>query len=132
MTPVLSGTEISEHTQWNWEYHVAQKTVVTLVDDLDGGSAEETVSFALDGTAYEIDLSTANAARLRDELAEWVGHARKAGRQAAVKAGTKRKSAGPLVDPAAVRAWAKGRGISVNVRGRVPASVVEQFIAAGN
>jgi hypothetical protein len=113
---------------------VAQKTVVTLVDDLDGGSAAETVAFALDGTAYEIDLSAENAARLRDAFAEWVGHARKAGRQGAAGrvAGRRKSAPGPLVDPAAVRAWAKGRGIAVNVRGRVPASVVEQFIAAGN
>jgi hypothetical protein len=54
---------------------VASKTVVELFDDLDGGRADETVSFALDGVDYEIDLSTANAAALRDVLAEFIGHA---------------------------------------------------------
>jgi hypothetical protein len=54
---------------------VASKTVVELFDDLDGGRADETVSFALDGVDYEIDLSAANAAALRDALAEFVSHA---------------------------------------------------------
>jgi hypothetical protein len=114
--------------------HVAQKTIVTLVDDLDGGEASETVSFALDGTSYEIDLSEANAKALRDSLASWVGHARKAGRSSLPKVPVrgKRAASGPLVDPAAVRAWARSNNVSVNERGRVPASVVEQFIAAGN
>lgn len=54
---------------------MASKTVVELFDDLDGGRADETVSFALDGVDYEIDLSTANAAVLRDVLTEFIGHA---------------------------------------------------------
>ena len=56
---------------------MASKTVVELVDDLDGGRAEETVQFALDGTDYEIDLSAENAAKLRAALATFVGHAKK-------------------------------------------------------
>jgi hypothetical protein len=56
---------------------VASKTVVELFDDLDGGRADETVIFALDGVEYEIDLSTANAATLRDGLAEYIGHGHK-------------------------------------------------------
>lgn len=54
---------------------MASKTVVELFDDLDGGRADETVSFALDGVDYEIDLSSANAAQLRHTLAEYVSHA---------------------------------------------------------
>jgi hypothetical protein len=54
---------------------VASKTVVELFDDLDGGRADETVRFALDGVEYEIDLSRTNAAALRDVLAEFVAHA---------------------------------------------------------
>ncbi len=56
---------------------MAQRTRVVLVDDLDGGPAAETVRFALDGAAYEIDLSEQHAAQLRDDLARWVGHARR-------------------------------------------------------
>lgn len=56
---------------------MAQRTRVVLLDDLDGGPAAETVSFALDGVGYEIDLSEEHAAQLRDDLARWVGHARR-------------------------------------------------------
>ena len=45
---------------------MAQKVQVILVDDIDGGAADETVSFSLDGVSYEIDLSTKNAASFRD------------------------------------------------------------------
>lgn len=54
---------------------MATRTVVTLVDDVDGGVAEESLSFGLDGVEYEIDLSRTNAAALRDVLAEFVAHA---------------------------------------------------------
>lgn len=54
---------------------MASKTVVELFDDLDGGRADETVSFALDGVEYEIDLSTANATALRNAMAEFIRHA---------------------------------------------------------
>jgi nucleoid-associated protein Lsr2 len=60
---------------------VASKTVVELFDDLDGGRADETVKFALDGVEYEIDLSTANAASLRDTLAVYIGHAHRPARR---------------------------------------------------
>ena len=54
---------------------MASKTVVELFDDLDGGRADETVRFALDGVEYEIDLSVTHAAKLRDMLAVYIGHA---------------------------------------------------------
>ena len=58
---------------------MAQQRKIELTDDLDGPDvpAVETVAFALDGASYEIDLSAANAARLREALATWVGHARR-------------------------------------------------------
>ena len=58
---------------------MAQRVQIILEDDYDGGVAEETVSFGLDGAEYEIDLSAKNAANLRDALAPWLGHARKTG-----------------------------------------------------
>src|SRR5258707_13797954 len=58
---------------------MAQKGQVLLVDDLDGGEASETVSFSLDGTAYESDLSPENPGKLRKDLAQHVDHARKGG-----------------------------------------------------
>ena len=58
---------------------MAQRVEVTLVDDIDGGKASETVTFSLDGVTYEIDLSDKNARKLRDDFANWTGHARRSG-----------------------------------------------------
>ena len=58
---------------------MAQRVQVLLVDDIDGSAAAETVSFSLDGVSYEIDLTAAHAKKLRDDLASWVGHARRSG-----------------------------------------------------
>ena len=110
---------------------MAQRVQIILEDDYDGGTADETVSFALDGTEYEIDLSDENAAEMREELSRYVDAARKVtggGRRSAPVA--KPTYAG--YDPAAVRAWAAGQGIEVNARGRIKADVVERFRAAGN
>ena len=58
---------------------MVQKMTVVLEDDVDGTAAAETVAFALDGVSYDIDLSHANAEKLRAALAPWVGHARRVG-----------------------------------------------------
>ena len=73
---------------------MAQKVQVLLVDDLDGGEASETVTFALDGSNYEIDLSGKNASELRDAFAKYVGAARKAGRTATSSGRSARRSGG--------------------------------------
>jgi hypothetical protein len=67
---------------------VAQKVQVLLVDDLDGGAAEQTVTFALDGVSYEIDLNDKHAAELREAFATWIGHARKVTGRAASRCRT--------------------------------------------
>ncbi|MGA3214664.1 MAG: Lsr2 family protein [Acidimicrobiales bacterium] len=59
---------------------MAQTIVVRLIDDIDGSEADETVSFALDGRAYEIELSRKNAANLRKMLAPYIEKGRTAGR----------------------------------------------------
>lgn len=101
---------------------MAQRVQVLLVDDIDGGDASETVSFALDGVSYEIDLSDTNAARLRDDLASWVGHARRAGGQRKaprrVPGGVPRRS-----DLSEIREWARQNGHKVSDRGRISAAV---------
>ncbi|GAB3277868.1 Lsr2 family protein [Actinocorallia lasiicapitis] len=111
---------------------MARETIVRLVDDLDGGAADEAVSFALDGVAYEIDLSTENAKKLRDSLAQFVEHSRKAGsvKRAGRGVGRPARGTSSRERSADIRAWAKGQGIKVNERGRIPASVVEQYEAA--
>jgi hypothetical protein len=105
---------------------VAQKTVVELVDDLDGGEADETVTFAIDGVDFMIDLSTENASRLRDTLAEYVGHARRTGgrkgRSQAVSNGTNGKP-----DTQAIREWARSQGEAVAERGRISHDLLVRF-----
>jgi D-serine deaminase-like pyridoxal phosphate-dependent protein len=107
------------------ETGMAQKTTVTLEDDLDGGPAAETVRFAFGGTAYEIDLNKKNARAFRKQLAPFVEHARKAGRgQRRPRTRSTRQRSGEI------RVWAKEQGITVSERGRIPASVVEQYQTA--
>jgi hypothetical protein len=107
---------------------MATKVTVTLEDDLNGGPADETLWFGLDGTEYEIDLNKKNARAFRKQLAPFIEHARKAGR------GQRRRSAHTSPGHERVgdiRAWANAQGIAVSGRGRIPASVVEQYETAG-
>lgn len=109
---------------------MAQKVTVQLVDDLDGGPADETVSFSLDGVAYEIDLSSANAGALRDAFASYVGHARRVGgRSGAGRSGGSgaRRRTGGDNRTAQIREWARANGHKVNERGRIPATVIEAY-----
>nr|WP_281168161.1 Lsr2 family protein [Sporichthya polymorpha] len=103
---------------------MAQKTLVILEDDLDGGEAAETVSFSLDGVAYEIDLSAKNAAKLRDAMALYVGSARRVGGRAARGKAKARTGNARTAD---IREWARTNGLDVSERGRIPASIVEQY-----
>ena len=104
---------------------MAQRVVVTLSDDIDGGEASETVSFGLDGKYYEIDLNSDNAKKLRGVLAPYV----EAGRKRSKSGKTyRRTSVAP--DPTAVRAWARSHGYDVPPRGRIPKKVYEAFNAA--
>jgi hypothetical protein len=104
---------------------MAQKVHIVLVDDIDGSDAEETVTFGLDGATYEIDLNSANGAKLREALASYVGHARKVGG----RRGT-RKAAGSGPSAAEIRAWARSNGYDVPDRGRVSADVRQAYDAA--
>jgi Lsr2 len=101
---------------------MAQKVTVTMTDDIDGAEAAGTVSFRIDGTSYEIDLSKKNAAALRRVFTPYIDHARRAPRGA--RAGRLARSRQRSPD---VRAWAKSQGIQVSERGRIPASVVSQY-----
>lgn len=113
---------------------MAQKHIVQLIDDIDGGEANETVAFGLDGAQYEIDLSSKNAAKLRDALAVYVASARRAGRGSrAAGAGTGRRAARPArsdrEQTQAIREWARKNGHKVGDKGRIPASVLEAYHA---
>ena len=123
---------------------MAQKTIVTLVDDLTGEEAEDisTVEFALDGVTYEIDLDEKNSSKLRDALADYVAAARRTGGRRASN-GRRRSSGGAgtgtprATSPGGydretskqIREWAKGQGFEVSDRGRVPNNVVEAWEA---
>lgn len=105
---------------------MAQKVTVTLVDDLTGRKADETVVFGLDGKSYEIDLSDKNAQTLRDALAEYVKAGRKTGRISSGR-GKSRSTGSGSSDTSEVRAWAKKNGYDVNERGRIPADIREAY-----
>ncbi|MEE1929859.1 Lsr2 family protein [Streptomyces sp. TRM 70351] len=105
---------------------MAQRVVVSLSDDLEGGEAAETVAFGLDGKTYEIDLSTANARKLRVALAPYV----RAGRKRSTSGRTYHHTA-VAPDPQTVRAWAQSNGYEVPARGRIPKRVYEAFAEAG-
>lgn len=112
---------------------MAQRTTVQLVDDLDGGPADETLAFGLDGRSYEIDLSDVNAKQLRDSLEQYIGAARKTGgRLAAGKPNTGGSRPGRNPESSAIREWATRNGHQVNGRGRIPRHVVDAYHAAGN
>ena len=107
---------------------MAQKVDVVLEDDLTGGPAEQTIRFAFEGTDYEIDLNAKNAAKFSKQLAPYLAHARRAGRAQArrpARTAFSRQRSGDI------RAWAHEHGLAVSERGRIPASVVEQYNAAG-
>ncbi|MBO3674143.1 Lsr2 family protein [Streptomyces sp. 4503] len=106
---------------------MAQKVQVLLVDDLDGGEADETVTFSLDGKSYEIDLTTNNADKLRDALEPYTKGGRRTGGRASGGRGKARAASGGSQDTAKIRAWAKENGYEVNDRGRVPATVREAY-----
>lgn len=111
---------------------MAKKVTVTLVDDFDGeAAADETVEFGLDGVTYEIDLSSKNAKKLRDELKVWVEKGRRVGGRRRGRGGSGRgRAAMDREQSAAIREWARRNGHNVSTRGRIPADVIDAFHAA--
>jgi Lsr2 len=102
-----------------------KRTLVELIDDLDGGTADETVTLGLDGKLFELDLSERNAKKLRTLLEPYVAGGRRVVRRSQVRS-THR------YDTAAVRKWAASNGVDIAKRGRIPREVLSQFQAAGN
>ena len=124
---------------------MAQQVNIRFVDDLDGSDAAGTVAFALDGRAYEIDLSDDNAARLRESLASFITAARSGSgatnyrrgqkatpRTTAPKMTASSTTPAPLdrAQTGAIRAWARQNGHQVSDRGRISKTVVDAFQAA--
>lgn len=110
---------------------MAKHTTVTLVDDLDGGPADEQVQFSVDGRSYEIDLSSKNAEKLRKSLAPYVSAARRgSGRGASGSSSSNGSSASERAVNRAVREWAVAQGMKISERGRIPSSVLEAYHGA--
>ncbi|WP_433065914.1 histone-like nucleoid-structuring protein Lsr2 [Dactylosporangium sp. CS-033363] len=116
---------------------MARRVIHELIDDLDGGLADESLSFGLDGVQFTIDLSAKNAAELRDVLAPFVAAATKLGRTpAAAPVPTRGGRIRPVLSARAereqnraIREWAQGKGLEVSDRGRIRADIVERFHA---
>src|ERR1700691_5644857 len=112
---------------------MAQKVQTLFIDDIDGGEAEGTVRFALDGTEYEIDLNAKHTEELRSALGQYVTHARKVGgaaRRARGAAGRGARGAGSTVNTTEIRNWAREQGYDIKDRGRMPADLVAKYQAA--
>lgn len=108
---------------------MSRNTVVSLVDDLDGTQADETLSFAVDGKHYEIELSASHAADLRSGLDPFIEHARPVSRPRPGTSGPASRSTptNRRAELAAVREWARSQGMSVSDRGRIPGSVWDAY-----
>jgi hypothetical protein len=106
---------------------------VKYIDDLDGTEPATTISFGLDGKAYEIDLATANEERLREALAPFLAAARRLPRAySAPRSIASAPKARPTVDREqndAIREWARKRNFTVKDRGRIPAAVLQAYHA---
>ncbi len=120
---------------------MARTTVVQLTDDIDGSEADQTIEFSYKGKSYSLDLNDRNASELADVLASYIAAAEKAGgvqsragSRSSRSGGSRSRSSdgsgasGP--DPKDVRVWADANGVQVSARGRIPASVIEQYKAA--
>lgn len=110
---------------------MAKETITKLIDDLDGGEAQETVKFGLDGHSYEIDLSTKNANKLRNALAPYLENGTRVGRAlASSRTGAGRGRGGAVAEREqnkAIRAWALRKGLDVAPRGRIKQEIVDQY-----
>ena len=110
---------------------MARKVEVQLIDDLDGGKAEETVRFGLDGALYEIDLNRKHAKELRSALQQFAQSARRVARGQAVVGPARGRGRGPAradrEQNQAIREWAQRKGLSVSPRGRIAQSVIDQY-----
>jgi hypothetical protein len=125
---------------------MAQRQVTLFTDDVTGEELDdgETVTFALNGVEYQIDLSEEHADQLRGALAPYVLHGRRiggrytrssrsssSGSRRSPDSGSSRSTSGAGGrDTQAIRAWAQQHGHKVSDRGRIPASVIAAYEAA--
>jgi hypothetical protein len=111
---------------------MAKQVITLLTDDLDGGEADRTVEFGLDGVTYTIDLSDKNAGKLRKALDPYLGAATRVGRGVDSRSVSRRNAAAPAgrvgrEQNQAIREWAAKNGFEVSERGRIPSTIIEAF-----
>jgi hypothetical protein len=109
---------------------MAQKVIREFIDDIDGSEAERTFTFAVDGTHYEIDLSSENIKEFNEAIAGFVESARKVKTSGGGHRAHKTSASGSgrsREQTQAVRVWARQQGHSINDRGRIPASIQQAF-----
>ncbi len=112
---------------------MARKVITVLTDDLDGGKADRTVEFGLDGVAYTIDVSDENAGVLRKALDPYINAGRRIGRGLVESGRAARHTTRPAISGMdreqnrAIREWAAKNGYEISERGRIPVSVVEAY-----
>lgn len=104
---------------------MAQRVQVILEDDIEGGPADETITFGLDGVTYEIDLNEGNATALRDSLAAYVGAGRRAGGRRST--GRRKSASSSSNGTSEIREWARANGYEVSERGRISADVKDAY-----
>lgn len=113
---------------------MARQVITTLIDDLDGKKADRTVEFSLDGVAYTIDLSEANAGKLRKALDPYINAGTRLGRTAAgritSRGGAPARTAGSRDENRLIREWAIRNGHQISERGRIPQEVSSAYRAA--
>jgi hypothetical protein len=114
---------------------MAKQVITLLTDDLDGGEADRTVEFGLDGVSYTIDLSEKNAGKLRKALDPYLTVATRVGRSNSLDSRGVRRGVAASTGRAsrdqnqAIREWATKNGYEVSERGRIPSSIVEAWHA---
>ena len=112
---------------------MARQVITTLIDDIDGKPADRTVEFSLDGTAYTIDLSEANAGKLRKALDPFINAGTRIGRSGTGRVAgrsTPVRTAGSRDENRLIREWAAQHGHQISERGRIPQSVSSAYRAA--
>jgi hypothetical protein len=114
---------------------MAQKVITEFIDDIDGSVAEREFTFAADGVAYAIDLSTENIKEFNAAIAGFVESARKVGKLTAASNARARSNGTRAVrdraQSTAIREWGRKNGFTVSDRGRIPAGLEDAYNSAG-
>jgi Lsr2 len=108
---------------------MAQKTIVSLIDDISGGPADETVSFGVDGQDYVIDLAADSAEKLRAVIGRYAGVARVV-KLTPARPRPRTRTSAERQRSQEIRQWAMERGFLTSGRGRIPEHVAREYEAS--